>query len=126
MNIVFCKDGNEQDLRAPLQKHVFWRSRGFTKTCKMGLWEISCLGRGNAESRRWMSKLVAKVAEGGPSRGQEGPRWAQQGSETYEPRIYPMVALRFGDHFWAILELTFGACSWVSQLLAWNWGVRRI
>ena len=47
--------------------------------------------------------LAAKVAQDGPKRGQEGPRWPEKGSPTYHHRIYPMIAARFGGHFGAIL-----------------------
>ena len=47
--------------------------------------------------------LAAKVAQDGPKRGQEGPRWPEKGSPTYHHRIYSMIAARFGGHFGAIL-----------------------
>ena len=47
--------------------------------------------------------LAAKVAQDGLRRGQERPRWPEKGSQTYAPRIYPMIAARFGGHLGAIL-----------------------
>ena len=47
--------------------------------------------------------LAAKVVQGRPKRGQEGPRWLEKGSPTCHLRIYPMIGARLGGHFWAIL-----------------------
>ena len=47
--------------------------------------------------------LVAKVAQDGPKWCQDGPRWPDKGSQTYDHRIYPLIAARVGGHFGAIL-----------------------
>ena len=47
--------------------------------------------------------LVANMTQVGPKRGQGGPRWPETGSQTYDHRIYSMIAARFGGHFGAIL-----------------------
>ena len=47
--------------------------------------------------------MIAKVVQDGPKRGQEGPRWPEKGSQTYDPRICSMIAARFVGHFGGIL-----------------------
>ena len=32
--------------------------------------------------------MAAKIAQDGPKRGQEMPRWPEKGSQTYDHRIY--------------------------------------
>ena len=47
--------------------------------------------------------LAAQVAQDGPKRGQEGPRWREKGSPTYHHRIYSMIGARFGARFGVVL-----------------------
>ena len=62
--------------------------------------------------------MAAKVAQDGPKRGRDGPRYLEKGSPTYHHRIYSMIGARFGGHF--VVFLGFLGASGADLGVSWG------